>query len=168
MNKKIIKYVTEIIRCPDFEYGKFEMGTLLHEAYCARLKNQGYEIEKEVYKTYENYLLIGKVDAINEEEVIEIKTGKNPQLIYLMQLGIYMNMCNRQKGKLIMIANNIREFPLNEPLSDSAILALIKNESRPKWGWECKKCRKRLICPYISGTQKKSWRHLKTNTSIYA
>lgn len=151
-----MKYVTEIIRCPDFEFGRFRMGELVHEAYCSRLKKNGYEVEKDVYKVYGDYLLLGRVDAINEEEVVEIKTGKNPQVIWLMQLGIYMNMCERERGRLVMIASNIKEFPLYEPLSDQAILALIKNERRPKWGWECKKCRKRSSCPYISGTRKRS------------
>jgi len=156
MNRKTIKYVTEIIRCPDFEFGRFRMGELVHEAYCSRLKKNGYEVEKDVYKIYSDYILLGRVDAINDEEVVEIKTGKKPQLVYLIQLGIYMNMCDRDRGRLVMIASNINEFSLEEPLSDQAILALIKDERRPKWGWECKKCRKRSSCPYISAMRKRS------------
>lgn len=149
MNKKTIKYVTEIIRCPDFDGGEFLAGTLVHEAYSLRLKENGYEVNKLVYKVFGDVLLIGRVDAINDEEVVEIKTGKNPNLLWMLQLGIYMNLARRDTGRLVMIFDDVREYRLDEPLSDDAIVALIKDERRPKWRWECQKCRRKSSCPYI-------------------
>ncbi len=174
-----IIYVTDLISCshkyllrrsfPELTI-HFEpitvFGELIHRGLEAYLSDKGYVVEKPIEKTYtiddEKYILKGRVDAYNEEEgiVVEIKSGRGnhnlPREHHILQLQIYLNMLDLDKGILIYITpDRLLEFSIDRTAIDieTMLRELVYNSVHPRWQWECKYCIFQRICPYRSPEQ---------------
>lgn len=159
-------WVSELVQCKQkAEYNKkfpfiftieprLILGEIVHEGLEAILMNEfGYDIEVEVYKQLENYTLSGRIDALNNEEVVEIKYAADvkdsrPYEHHVLQLRIYMWLADRERGRLIYITpNKILEFTIENRARTDEILMLIDNWQSPRYEWECKYCQFVRICP---------------------
>ncbi|HOL83599.1 MAG TPA: hypothetical protein PLK48_06350 [Caldisericia bacterium] len=80
-------------------------GTVKHKILEEFLIKDGWQIEIKKEFPYEDIVFVGKVDAINDKEILEIKTsdkiipvGKDWQKL---QLKVYLTMFERESGCLV-------------------------------------------------------------------
>jgi len=80
-------------------------GTVKHKILEEFLIENGWQIEIKKEFPYEDIVFVGKVDAINDKEILEIKTsdkiipvGKDWQKL---QLKVYLTMFERESGCLV-------------------------------------------------------------------
>ena len=80
-------------------------GTVKHKILEEFLIKDGWQIEVKKEFPYEDIVFVGKVDAINDKEILEIKTsdkiipvGKDWQKL---QLKVYLTMFERESGYLV-------------------------------------------------------------------
>jgi len=87
-------------------------GTSKHKQIEPLLELRGYTCEQKVEKTFYVPLmttgeitLTGKCDAINDTEVLEVKTSEKlyqtPKEWHTMQLTLYLSLFNREKGRIV-------------------------------------------------------------------
>jgi len=170
-NPSII-YVTDLVSCsqkrefrlkyPELTF-KFEpshiLGSMVHLGLEEVLKEEGYDVEVEFEKDVtidsRKIKVKGRVDAINENYIIEIKTARSdlglPHEHHLMQLQIYLNAFNRKAGILIYITpDRLAEYYVErKPLDlESLIAEVMYNSVHPRWNWECRYCPFAKMCPY--------------------
>lgn len=84
---------------------KMWSGTMKHEMVSKLLTRKGYEVEqkKEMEMPENGFVIVGKCDAINPDEVVEIKTSDKlleSKRWYEFQLKLYLTMFDRPKGKI--------------------------------------------------------------------
>ena len=165
-------YVTDLVSCsqkrffrinyPELSF-KFEpqllLGDLVHYALEKMLEEHGFETEKDFEKEFEidgeKYVLKGRVDAISENYVVEIKTSKTDRSIprehHIAQLQIYLNILDREHGVLIYITpDRIAEFEIERSEIDieKLVRETVSNTAHPRFSWECRYCTYAKICPY--------------------
>ncbi|HIQ03770.1 MAG TPA: CRISPR-associated protein Cas4 [Desulfurococcales archaeon] len=172
MTNPRVVYVTDMVSCSQKRYYRlsypelafsFEpvlvLGNLVHMGLEKLLEEEGYKVEVEFEKIFKingvEFRVKGRVDAINSSEVVEIKTTRTdikiPLEHHILQLQLYLNLLNREKGILIYITpERISEYQIDrEELDVSRILLeTIENTVHPRWSWECKYCTYARICPY--------------------
>ncbi|MEM0380948.1 MAG: PD-(D/E)XK nuclease family protein, partial [Desulfurococcaceae archaeon] len=122
-------YVSDLVVCthkwhlrrryPELTF-RFEpqlvIGKIIHKGLAELLKNRNFEIEfslnREVYVNSRKYVLKGRVDAYNRDEnvIVEFKYSKlfreKPLEHHVMQLQLYMNMLDADKGVLVYLTPN--------------------------------------------------------------
>lgn len=84
---------------------KMWQGTWKHNQIQELLKELGYEIEPKIeYKT-DDFVLVGKADAILGDEILEIKTSAelipNAKSWHIEQVMIYLSLFKKQKGVIV-------------------------------------------------------------------
>ena len=131
----------------------FVMANLIHIGLQKWLQdNYNFEIEKEFEKKIEEFVIRGRVDAIDSNTVIEIKCTKDvkdnkPYEHHVLQLRLYLWLTGREHGKLIYITpNKLLEFDIHETMDDDEVLLLIDNWKSPRYEWECSYCDFACIC----------------------
>ena len=129
------------------------LGEIVHRGFLEWLKEEfGYNIEVEVKTEFEGYVISGRVDAMNSDEVIEVKYAADvkdnqPYEHHVQQLRIYMWITQAKRGKLLYITpQRILEFEVTTPMRDDEVLMLIDNWKSPRYEWECKYCSFSRIC----------------------
>jgi len=167
-----IVYVTDMVSCsqkrefriryPELAF-KFEpahiLGDMVHIGIESFLKEEGFQVEvefeKEVSIDNREVKIKGRVDALNENYVVEIKTARSdlgiPHDHHLMQLQIYLNIFDRKAGLLLYVTpDRLAEFYIEKkPLDvESLVVETIHNSMHPRWSWECKYCFYAKICPF--------------------
>jgi len=133
---------------------KLYIGKFIHTGIQEVLKEiyENVEIEKEVEKEIDGKIIKGRVDAILDDTILEIKYTSNTNLKepyphHIIQLKIYLWLTQKNKGKLIYITpNNLLEFDVDGEFKDEDIIELIKNEKSPMWDWECCYCPFKPLC----------------------
>ena len=82
-------------------------GKFIHLLLQKEFENKGYKLEfRVVYPLFGKWVLVGRIDAINSKEVVEIKTvstfnGLKKQ--WIDQTILYMHMSNIHSGKIVVI-----------------------------------------------------------------
>ncbi|MEM4696072.1 MAG: CRISPR-associated protein Cas4 [Desulfurococcaceae archaeon] len=167
-------YVSDLVVCthkwhlrrryPELTF-RFEpqlvIGKIIHKGLAELLKNRNFEIEfslnREVYVNSRKYVLKGRVDAYNRDEnvIVEFKYSKlfreKPLEHHVMQLQLYMNMLDADKGVLVYLTPNAMfEFSYSrlDYNIENHVEELIKDNYRPRWNWECRLCIFRKICSF--------------------
>lgn len=143
--KSGIFHVSEISYCPRFIYLSrtepiesnletkkyFLIGNLFHDFFEKEILKE-YSCEQKIEYDLGELKIIGKADAYNETEVIDLKTCKDTKYIYapkegdIIQLNIYMKILGLKDGRLIYIGKNdlsIKDFKIkfNEKLFEESI-----------------------------------------------
>jgi len=98
-------------------------GILIHRIIQEDLKKKGYEIEKRVeYDLGDGWKLVGKIDAVNSDHVIEIKTtkdlNKGIQPHWLSQANLYAYLAGLDKYVILVINKLTGEYVENEYSTD--------------------------------------------------
>ena len=128
------------------------IGDFLHRGFLSWLASSGYyEVEVDLAREYNGYLIKGRADAVSRDEVLELKymagfRERNPLEHHVLQLRIYLWMAGKYLGRLIYLTpDGFAEYPVNEPISEMELAGLLEDISAPKWEeWECG------YCPYKS------------------
>jgi len=152
--------------------GRILTSTILENLCLDVLQSMGYAIKVKISKRVGEIEIRGEVDAINSEEVVEVKTvtptamRKTPFKADLAQLNTYMWLADRQKGAIIYVKSDnpsiIHVCParFNKDLLDTTITRiqalhehLKNNKIPPKTDSPnaCKNCMFKAICSYIDG-----------------
>ncbi len=172
-------YVTELIMCPlKYRYAKTYkeialasafspttlMGELVHlglETLLKKLLGEDVvktevEFDREVVVDGVSYIVKGRVDAIVDDTVIEIKTSRSdvhiPYQHHVLQLRIYLWLTGLNKGLLLYITpDRVVEFEVNTAASDGEVSDLVRSmlvgEPAPRYAWECSYCPFASLCP---------------------
>ena len=172
-------WVTELIECSlKREWRKtlyfFEslspptiIGDFIHKGFLTWLKENGlYEIEVEFQKEYMNFVIKGRVDAINDSEVLEVKYMKtlkdrDPLEHHVDQVRLYLWLTDRPKGRIIYLTpDGCYEHDVTVPMSNFEINELLTAKQSPRYPeWECSYCVFKDFCSsaklFHGETQKK-------------
>jgi len=132
------------------------VGRLVHLGLQQLLKEKfGAEVEKTFKREFNGYTIVGTVDAICGDKLIEIKYTKSngnglPRNSHVLQSKIYLWLTGLKEARLVYLSPyKLLEYPIKEGASDEEVAKLIKNWTSPKWGeWECRYCLYAKICPY--------------------
>lgn len=145
------------------------LSSVLHKFITSRLKAGG-EREKLVAKDYMGeYLLVGKVDYLMPNAVLEFKLtirhGQLPQKpdeYYIDQLQLYLWLTEKSKGYVVVINAGTGEIKCYEVDRDEekikellkkgleiveGFTTMILPDPEPKYGWVCVGCPEKT-CPY--------------------
>ena len=165
-----VVYVTELVECPmkrvfrkDLWY--FEttnpsliLGRLVHEGLEKLLKqifpNHNIQTEVEVEKQYGELKIRGRIDAIIDDVIVEIKymrgiKGELPLEHHKLQLRIYKWMTGKRKGIILYITpDGIKEYKDDKPVNNAEIMQIIERNEIPRYDWECKYCAFSRFCPF--------------------
>lgn len=160
-----VVYVSELVQCKQKAqfYKKFPeiyqleprffLGKIVHRGLQQFLQEEyNAEIEVEVEKAIDDVILSGRIDAIVNDTVIEIKyvsdVYKNePNEHHVLQVKIYMWLTELEKGKLIYISpKKLIEFDVVGKATDDEILMLYDTWKSPRYEWECNYCPFACIC----------------------
>jgi len=163
-NPKII-WVSELVACKEKflftriypEVFTFEprmiLEQIVHKGVQEFLRdNFDYNVEVEATKVVDKYLINGRIDALNDEEVVEIKYVQDifqnePYEHHVMQTGLYMWLTDRERGTIVYISpKRMIEFEVQGKLSDDDVLMLIDTWASPRFPWECSYCYFNCIC----------------------
>ncbi len=133
-------------------YGRI-IGTLIHKGLEEYLKEDGWKTEIKKRKTFGDYVVSAKADAVKGDEIIEIKYQryfKGMVANHLLQLGIYLNLFEKKKGTLFYIAaNDVTDFTTYGKVTNDNIMWLIENGLSPFADWECRFCEYRNFCSEV-------------------
>ncbi|RLI82907.1 CRISPR-associated protein Cas4 [Archaeoglobales archaeon] len=159
-------HVTDLVRCPlkrEFEIKYPEMipllepaitlGNLIHLALEEILKskcNAQVEVEKRV--EIGDVTLIGKIDAIVDDVGIEIKYSRSgnhiPYIHHVKQVEIYNWLFELNYSVLVYVTpDRITQFTIKEKATQDQIINLMKDNTIPRYDWECNYCYFSKICP---------------------
>ena len=98
-----------------------------------------------------DYLVVGKPDITTEEAVYCLKYRerlyREPRVHDVLEAGIYAWLARKPYGHIIYI--NPREFKewVYLPTTTENVLYLIEHPMSPRWGWECRLCPFKNVCP---------------------
>jgi len=144
-------------------------GEYLHKVIQEQLKQQGYEVEKGVsYELKDDFKLVGRIDAVNSDHIIEIKTVKKfidfNVNYWFTQVNMYMHMSGIRKAKLLVVERPTGQMFMKEIDYDKekaeGVLSLaeqvvdaIKNADFtiiPRCNdYRCKYCEFNIICKKV-------------------
>lgn len=86
----------------------FSIGTIFHNFIEELFKDFDSEVKFE--KKFDDFLVKGRIDLMNKEYIVEIKTCSKvvlrPREEHLAQLNFYLGMAERKKGMLVYINKN--------------------------------------------------------------
>ena len=154
--------------------GRILMSEIVERLFLEVLEDMGYQTHVKFEKDYNDIKVRGEVDAVNDTEVIEIKTVTPtaihdiPFLKDIKQLNTYLWLADRQKGVLLYIKSdnptifrifnyNFSEEMLQETLDHIYKIHthIINNVIPPmtKFKKYCKTCAFREICDKIKELQ---------------
>jgi len=113
----------------DFEQAvRIYNGIKVHEKIETLLKEMGYETEVKKEMKWKDFVIVGKVDAINEKEIIEIKTSEGilgtAKKWHEHQVKMYLTMFEKERGIIAQPMKTSKKIYLN-------ILKEIKRDD--KW-----------------------------------
>jgi len=178
-----IVYVTDLVACSHkrlmrlhypFMSFRFEpamiMGELVHRGLAATLAGNGaWRFEVEVEKKFEvdglQYTVKGRVDLVHYDGdgvpdfIVEVKTAREvhddtPREHHLLQLRIYMELMNVDRGVLLYITpDRLAEYNISRDSGVNVLELLretVKDTARPRYEWECRYCPYKKICPYAA------------------
>ena len=97
------------------------------------------------------HLVVGKPDITTEEAVYCLKYRerlyREPRVHDVLEAGIYAWLARKPYGHIIYI--NPREFKewVYLPTTTENVLYLIEHPMSPRWGWECRLCPFKPVCP---------------------
>jgi CRISPR/Cas system-associated exonuclease Cas4 (RecB family) len=111
-------------------YKMFEIGNIFHEFIQSKIFHG--ENERPLAYTIDNLKILGRADIVMPNEIIEIKTIKNvnylfvPKEEHVIQLNIYLNVLEIPKGRIIYVNKNdfeSKEFDIikSKPLFDKTV-----------------------------------------------
>lgn len=92
--------------------GRILMSQIIEKIYLDVLEEMGYETHKKFEKKYNDIVVRGEVDAVNDKEVIEIKSVTPtamhdiPFIKDIKQLNTYLWLADKQKGVLIYVKSD--------------------------------------------------------------
>ena len=175
-------YVSTISVCPRKEFFSYFYrpaqlyksdetlaGEYIHRVIQEQLRRKGYEVEKEVScDLKDGFKLVGRVDAMNNEHIIEVKTVKkfvdfNVNHWYI-QVNTYMHISGVHKAKLVVVERPtgkifIKDIEYNKDMAEGLItlaeqvVDAIKNADftiLPRCNdSRCKYCEFNIICKKI-------------------
>ena len=131
------------------------IGRLIHSGLEAFLQVYfNAQVEVEVSREICGYVVKGRVDALTEDEVIEIKSGldhkgSEPLEHHRQQVRLYMWLTGKPRGRIVYVTyGHLSEYEVNDPASDDEVMYMIDNWLSPRYDWECEYCQWRSICPY--------------------
>lgn len=140
----------EPVEVKDNSWRGRQIGTLIHSGMENILLKEGYKIEQKKTKKIGDYTISGRVDAINDEHIVEIKYKswyKGVSTWEAVQLGVYLNLFDRPFGYLVYISQGtITSHKHTHPIPDETILGYIRSTASPVFDWECKYCGYKGIC----------------------
>lgn len=95
-------------------YGYVKPNTTIHEVILSKLENDGYKIEVPVsYYLKDGFKLVGRVDAVGRDHIIEVKTVKefdfNIRPYWLAQVNMYMHILSLHSAKLLIVDRSARQ-----------------------------------------------------------
>jgi hypothetical protein len=145
----------------------FLIGNIFHEWIQNNLL-EGYKFEVEIEKKIESVVLRGRIDAINDEEIVELKTTnslsyqRRPKEEHIVQINTYMGLTGIYKGKLVYIQKNdfdnkTFELKFNKSLFDETIKKIIAIDKQitdnveykdviPRMSPNCYWCKNKQYC----------------------
>lgn len=92
--------------------GRILMSEIVEKIYTEILEEMGYRIHEKFEKEFENIKIRGEVDAVNEDEVVEIKTvtptsiNDVPFVRDIKQLNMYLWLADKENGTLIYVKSD--------------------------------------------------------------
>jgi len=163
-------YVTELTECPKKrEFRKnlwflettkpsFIIGKLIHiglqEFIRILFPDSKVETELEVSKLFENVLIKGRIDAIIDDVVVEIKyargiKGELPLLHHEEQIQVYGWLTGLTDGIIVYVTpDGVKEYELELTYNDNNIYRLLNDKRVPRYEWECSYCVYSNWCPF--------------------
>ncbi|NPA05101.1 MAG: CRISPR-associated protein Cas4 [Crenarchaeota archaeon] len=148
---------------------KFEpslvLGDLVHMGLSTLVTSTGeWRSEVEVRRSFDidgkRYTLLGRADLVQYSgdkpvHVVEVKTMKESSLSlplehHELQLQVYMNLLGVSEGTLLYVApDTLVEIPVHFRELDlgSMMEETVYMRRAPRYGWECRYCIYRKICP---------------------
>ncbi len=159
-------HVTELVQCrkkSEF-FDKFKevftinppilVGRFVHMGLQEWLKKEyNASVEVEFKKELGNCVVVGQVDAIVRDWIVEIKYAQDvydnkPYEHHILQVKLYLWLTDFEKGKLIYITpKKLLEFDITEKPTDDEVWMLYDTWKSPMWDWECSYCPFNQICP---------------------
>ena len=141
-------------------------GEYIHKLIQEHLRQYGYEIEKQViHELKDNFKLVGRIDAINSDHLIEIKTVKRfvdfNVDYWFMQINTYMHLAGVKRAKLLVVERPTGQIFMKEIEYDKekaeGVLSLAEQvvdaiksmdfSILPKCNdYRCKHCEFNIIC----------------------
>lgn len=164
-------YVTDLVYCPlkrefrtrfpdlTFTFKPAQVtGSILHEGLRRLLEEKGFEVEKPVEARVSvggrEVTVKGRIDAVRDDVVIEIKTGRPGQQLphehHLLQLKAYLDLTGVGRGLLVYITpDRLVEYPVEreEGVLERLVLEHLARQRAPLWEWECRSCSFADYCP---------------------
>jgi len=129
------------------------IGDLVHQGFLKWLAEKyNAKIEVEFERQFGQYVIKGRVDAIANGCIYELKymrehNGDEPLEHHVRQVRLYMWLAGVKRGKLIYITNNrFCEYDIENPYHDSDVEVLLNTWDAPRYDWECKYCPYAFIC----------------------
>lgn len=117
---------------PNIESKKnFAVGNIFHEYIQYNILKE-YTIEDQIKGIIEDLIIVGRIDAHDDKEIIELKSSSNAKAIqrpyqdHIIQINIYMHFTGIHRGRIVYINKNnldITEFVIhyNKLLFESTI-----------------------------------------------
>ena len=141
------------------------IGDVFHKLLQEYLEQNGYQCELQATVGFEGYEweLVGHVDAINDDHILEFKTinalPKKPLEHHVLQVNTYLYMFNRPKGFIVYISKRTGDIAVFEVKPDKEKLDYVleranllydhlkRNEPPPyEVGWLCDYCEFEGFC----------------------
>lgn len=115
------------------------------------------EYARNMYVDNNIYIIKGRIDAIIEDCVIEIKSSNSDKNIphehHITQTRIYLWISNLDRALLIYITpSRIAEYEVKGAVSNGELTDLIRSiivgQPAPRYSWECRYCIYAILCPF--------------------
>lgn len=170
-------YITDLAYCPrkaffsyfykPKRYYSYSYENKIHKIILNKLEQDGYDIEVPVSLRVGEFKLVGRVDAVADDHIVEVKTVKEFDFkvkdYWLAQVNMYMHILNLSKAKLIIVERSTGNvFSTNINYNQEKALCLLdvayqvvdaiksKNfKNLPKQTENCAHCSFNIICNII-------------------
>ncbi|HIP66018.1 MAG TPA: CRISPR-associated protein Cas4 [Pyrodictium sp.] len=143
------------------------VGDLIHAGLAKMLEDENewiaeYNVERKFEVDGIEYKVLGRADLVKVDSsgkpvyVVEVKTSKElpqnaPLEHHVIQLQLYMNLLEVDKGSLIYITSDALveyEFDRQHINIIDLIRETVNDNMHPRYSWECRYCVYRKLCPY--------------------
>ncbi len=171
-------YVTDLVYCPlKYRYSKLYseialaasfspvtvVGELVHmglekflvDTLGSDAVKTEVEYERDIVVEGTTYIVRGRVDAVVEDTVIEIKTSRSdtniPYQHHIQQVRLYLWLTGLPRGLIVYLTpERVAEFSIETPASDGEVADLVRSiisgEPAPRYPWECSYCPYSALC----------------------
>lgn len=171
-------YVTDLVYCPlryryQAEYRELALassfspatllGTLAHSGFgrvLEELFGDKVRLEVDYGKSVkvdgDLYVVVGRVDAVVGDTVVEFKTARSdasiPQEQHVLQVRVYLWLTGLRKGIILYATpDRVAEYEVQDPATDEEVARLVREtvtgRPAPRYQWECRYCAFSVICP---------------------